>query len=291
MKSKTYKITLVIEAAIAVLIAFCLAFFGPLSLNDMTYGEFDMQVFKLCFTYPAIIIFIALFVVLAVISYKKEHTKKRYIAEIVLFAVLLIFVYFLGVFVPRTFRYEGVVMNAAEYTDIMHELKPSKCFEGENTDYIEKIGENLSDESWSVYGMRYTEVRKYDWSMADTGYQDLCSDYELIYYSGIPKFISGEVDCVAKMQDSLRVKVIDNSHIKGDNATNIGIYTNGTYENIKYSMYTKDYNGQKAIVIYADEGDKHIFLTLQLLDKSAELSLADENTLLQHIYNVFEKEN
>ena len=50
MKSKTYKITLVIEAAIAVLIAFCLAFFGPLSLNDMTYGEFDMQVFKLCFT-------------------------------------------------------------------------------------------------------------------------------------------------------------------------------------------------------------------------------------------------
>jgi len=56
-------------------------------------------------------------------------------------------------------------------------------------------------------------------------------------------------------------------------------------------MYTKDYNGQKAIVIYADEGDKHIFLTLQLLDKSAELSLADENTLLQHIYNVFEKEN
>jgi uracil permease len=29
MKSKTYKITLVIEAAIAVLIAFCLAFFGP----------------------------------------------------------------------------------------------------------------------------------------------------------------------------------------------------------------------------------------------------------------------
>jgi len=139
--------------------------------------------------------------------------------------------------------------------------------------------------------MRYTEVRKYDWSMADTGYQDLCSDYELIYYSGIPKFISGEVDCVAKMQDSLRVKVIDNSHIKGDNATNIGIYTNGTYENIKYSMYTKDYNGQKAIVIYADEGDKHIFLTLQLLDKSAELSLADENTLLQHIYNVFEKEN
>lgn len=245
MKSKTYKITLVIEAAIAVLIAFCLAFFGPLSLNDMTYGEFDMQVFKLCFTYPAIIIFIALFVVLAVISYKKEHTKKRYATEIVLFAVLLIFVYFLGVFVPRTFRYEGVVMNAAEYTDIMHELKPSKCFEGENTDYIEKIGEN----------------------------------------------ISGEVDCVAKMQDSLRVKVIDNSHIKGDNATNIGIYTNGTYENMKYSMYTKDYNGQKAIVIYADEGDKHIFLTLQLLDKSAELSLADENTLLQHIYNVFEKEN
>lgn len=78
-------------------------------------------------------------------------------------------------------------------------------FEGENTDYIEKIGENLSGESWSVYGMRYTEVRKYDWSMADTGYQDLCSDYELIYYSGIPKFISGEVDCVAKMQDSLRV--------------------------------------------------------------------------------------
>lgn len=57
MKSKTYKITLVIEAAIAVLIAFCLAFFGPLSLNDMTYGEFDMQVFKLCFTYPAIIVF------------------------------------------------------------------------------------------------------------------------------------------------------------------------------------------------------------------------------------------
>ncbi len=203
----------------------------------------------------------------------------------------MIFVYFLGVFVPRTFRYEGVVMNAAEYTDIMHELKPSECFEGENTDYIEKIGENLSGESWSVYGMRYTEVRKYDWSMADTGYQDLCSDYELIYYSGIPKFISGEVDCVAKMQDSLRVKVIDNSHIKGDNATNIGIYTNGTYENMKYSMYTKDYNGQKAIVIYADEGDKHIFLTLQLLDKSAELSLADENTLLQHIYNVFEKEN
>lgn len=50
MKSKTYKITLVIEATIAVLIAFCLAFFGPLSLNDMTYGEFDMQVFKLCFT-------------------------------------------------------------------------------------------------------------------------------------------------------------------------------------------------------------------------------------------------
>ena len=47
MKSKTYKITLVIEATIAVLIAFCLAFFGPLSLNDMTYGEFDMQVFKL----------------------------------------------------------------------------------------------------------------------------------------------------------------------------------------------------------------------------------------------------
>lgn len=138
MKSKTYKITLVIEAAIAALIAFCLAFFGPLSLNDMTYGEFDMQVFELCFTYPAIIIFIALFVVLAVISYKKEHTKKRYIAEIVLFAVLLIFVYFLGVFVPRTFRYEGVVMNAAEYTDIMHELKPSECFEGENTDYIEK---------------------------------------------------------------------------------------------------------------------------------------------------------
>lgn len=39
---------------------------------------------------------------------------------------------------PRTFRYEGVVMNAAEYTDIMHELKPSECFEGENTDYIEK---------------------------------------------------------------------------------------------------------------------------------------------------------
>ena len=129
MKSKTYKITLVIEAAIAVLIAFCLAFFGPLSLNDMTYGEFDMQVFKLCFTYPAILI--ALFVVLAVISYKKEHTKKRYATEIVLFAVLLIFVYFLGVFVPRTFRYEGVVMNAAEYTDIMHELKPSECFEGE----------------------------------------------------------------------------------------------------------------------------------------------------------------
>ncbi len=268
-----------------------LGFFGPLSLNDMTYGEFDMQVFKLCFTYPAIIIFIALFVVLAVISYKKEHTKKRYATEIVLFAVLLIFVYFLGVFVPRTFRYEGVVMNAAEYTDIMHELKPSECFEGENTDYIEKIGENLSGESWSVYGMQYTEVRKYDWSMADTGYQDLCSDYELIYYSGIPKFISGEVDCVAKMQDSLRVKDIDNSHIKGDNATNIGIYTNGTYENMKYSMYTKDYNGQKAIVIYADEGDKHIFLTLQLLDKSAELSLADENTLLQHIYNVFEKGN
>ena len=57
MKSKTYKITLVIEAAIAALIAFCLAFFGPLSLNDMTYGEFDMQVFELCFTYPAIIIF------------------------------------------------------------------------------------------------------------------------------------------------------------------------------------------------------------------------------------------
>ena len=137
--------------------------------------------------------------------------------------------------------------------------------------------------------MRYTEVRKYDWSMADSGYQDLCSDYELIYYSGIPKFISGEVDCVAKMQDSLRVKDIDNSHIKGDNATNIGIYTNGTYENMKYSMYTKDYNGQKAIVIYADEGDKHIFLTLQLFDKSSELSLADENTLLQHIYNVFEK--
>lgn len=81
------------------------------------------------------------------------------------------------------------------------------------------------------------------------------------------------------MQDSLRVKIIDNSHIKGDNATNIGIYTNGTYENMKYSMYTKDYNGQKAIVIYADEGDKHIFLTLQLLDKSSELSLADENTL------------
>ena len=132
MKSKTYKITLVIEAAIAVLIAFCLAFFGPLSLNDMTYGEFDMQVFELCFTYPAIIIFIALFVVLAVISYKKEHTKKRYATEIVLFAVLLIFVYFLGVFVPRTFRYEGVVMNAAEYTDIMHELKPSKCFDGAN---------------------------------------------------------------------------------------------------------------------------------------------------------------
>ena len=76
MKSKTYKITLVIEATIAVLIAFCLAFFGPLSLNDMTYGEFDMQVFKLCFTYPAIIIFIALFVVLAVISYKKEDSKK-----------------------------------------------------------------------------------------------------------------------------------------------------------------------------------------------------------------------
>ena len=147
MKSKTYKITLVIEAAIAVLIAFCLAFFGPLSLNDMTYGEFDMQVFKLCFTYPAIIVFIALFVVLAVISYKKEHTKKRYATEIVLFAVLLIFVYFLGVFVPRTFRYEGVVMNAAEYTDIMHELKPSECFEGENTDYIEKIGENLSGET------------------------------------------------------------------------------------------------------------------------------------------------
>ena len=144
MKSKTYKITLVIEAAIAVLIAFCLAFFGPLSLNDMTYGEFDMQVFELCFTYPANIIFIALFVVLAVISYKKEHTKKRYATEIVLFAVLLIFVYFLGVFVPRTFRYEGVVMNAAEYTDIMHELKPSKCFEGENTDYIEKIGENIA---------------------------------------------------------------------------------------------------------------------------------------------------
>ena len=46
MKSKTYKITLVIEAAIAALIAFCLAFFGPLSLNDMTYGEFDMQVFN-----------------------------------------------------------------------------------------------------------------------------------------------------------------------------------------------------------------------------------------------------
>ena len=45
MKSKTYKITLVIEATIAVLIAFCLAFFGPLSLNDMTYGEFVMQVF------------------------------------------------------------------------------------------------------------------------------------------------------------------------------------------------------------------------------------------------------
>ncbi len=43
MKSKTYKITLVIEAAIAALIAFCLAFFGPLSLNDMTYGEFDMR--------------------------------------------------------------------------------------------------------------------------------------------------------------------------------------------------------------------------------------------------------
>lgn len=49
MKSKTYKITLVIEAAIAALIAFCLAFFGPLSLNDMTYGEFDMQVFKLLY--------------------------------------------------------------------------------------------------------------------------------------------------------------------------------------------------------------------------------------------------
>lgn len=89
MKSKTYKITLVIEATIAVLIAFCLAFFGPLSLNDMTYGEFDMQVFKLCFTYPAIIIFIALFVVLAVISYKKEHTKKRYIAEIVFVCCLV----------------------------------------------------------------------------------------------------------------------------------------------------------------------------------------------------------
>ena len=47
MKSETYKITLIIEAAIAVLIAFCLAFFGPLSLNDMTYGEFDMQVFTI----------------------------------------------------------------------------------------------------------------------------------------------------------------------------------------------------------------------------------------------------
>ena len=52
MKSKTYKITLVIEAAIAALIAFCLAFFGPLSLNDMTYGEFDMQVFN-CLLYTS----------------------------------------------------------------------------------------------------------------------------------------------------------------------------------------------------------------------------------------------